>query len=433
MPNLAIWSRHCKLISIIALALAAFFISVSTSLMIIFFIVGCISFWLAGNWQENFRLIKHHPLSYWICALLFLFILGSFHSIGSRLDILHTLLRYSKFIFFLLLLPIFIQSKNQRIVLNAFLIGAIFMIFMSYCKIFGMPIFNHYYDPTCAFQDHIQTSWEVALTVFILAHRLLDPISYRWKIIFSFIIISFCYYLFVYNIGRSGLLLFGFLFILFCFQRMPWRLMLLACIAFLIAIGFTYHYSTNFKNLIRIAHEHTQEYLTHQPAAEETSEGLRLSFWKHTLQLIDKHPLVGTGTGSFDKAYLQFAGFAPLTTNPHNEYLLFGVQFGLVGIIFLIVWFTYLAFLTNRIPSDMKFIAQGILASYIIGCLFNSWLHDTVHSYSFILLFALLYNRLLSIPVKENKIAFSFRKNLKELAPTFIAHAMQLLSPRRPS
>lgn len=405
MSILTTWSRNCEKFSVLALSLAAFFISVSTSLMTLFFIIGGLTFWLSGNWQEKRRIIWQHPITYWVIALLFLFIMGIFYSSGSRLDIFSMFFRYSKFIFFLFLLPIFIPPKNQLMVLNAFLAGAIFMVLMSFCKIFGMPILNAHLDPNCAFQGHIQTSWEVALTVFILAHRLLDPISYRFKFAYGVVIISFCYYLFFFNTGRSGLVLFGVLFILFCFQRMPWRFIVLSMLAFLIAIGFTYHYSANFKNLIIAAAEHTHEYENHQQVAMKTSEGIRLSFWKHTLQLIYQHPFIGTGTGSFVKAYQQFAGYTPLTSNPHSEYLLFGVQFGAIGIIFLVIWFTYLAFLTKRIEPEMRYTAQIILTSYIFGCAFNSWLHDSVHSYSFVLFLALLYARLL--PVNEIKNAFN--------------------------
>jgi O-antigen ligase len=168
---------------------------------------------------------------------------------------------------------------------------------------------------------------------------------------------------------------------------------------------------------VLVAVQHTQEYENHKQTAMETSEGLRLSFWKHTIELISQHPFIGTGTGSFTKAYQQFAGFTPLTTNPHSEYLLFGVQFGAAGIIFLLVWFTYLAFLTTRIDSNMKFIAQIILASYIIGCMFNSWLHDSVHSYSFVLLLGLLYAKL--TPANENKSAVITPQNPNQFDAVF--------------
>ncbi len=72
-----------------------------------------------------------------------------------------------------------------------------------------------------------------------------------------------------------------------------------------------------------------------------TSSGARLNFWHRSLQSIAENPWRGTGVGSWNhefnrqelrhspKALFRIAG------NPHQEYLLWGVELGVPGIVLL--------------------------------------------------------------------------------------------------
>src|SRR5206468_7046997 len=62
---------------------------------------------------------------------------------------------------------------------------------------------------------------------------------------------------------------------------------------------------------------------------------LRMQFYRGSLALIQRHPIFGTGTGSFERVYNQHAAAnnQVLTSNPHNEYLMIGMQTGLVGLL----------------------------------------------------------------------------------------------------
>jgi O-antigen ligase len=76
-----------------------------------------------------------------------------------------------------------------------------------------------------------------------------------------------------------------------------------------------------------------------QPArAASTSVGLRLEFYRNSLQILRDLPIAGVGTGGFASAYRnQVAGSNQrATSNPHNEYLNIGVQVGVVGLVALL-------------------------------------------------------------------------------------------------
>ena len=146
MLTLQTWQSRCEWAAYISIALAAFFIPISTSLLTLFLYLGTILYWCSGNWYTKWQSFKNHPLTYWVVALILLYLLGSVYSSGSLSDISHTLLRYSKFAFIPLLLPLFTDDKKQTTILNAFIAGVVFSVIMSFFKIFGVPIINQSFD-----------------------------------------------------------------------------------------------------------------------------------------------------------------------------------------------------------------------------------------------------------------------------------------------
>ena len=217
------------------------------------------------------------------------------------------------------------------------------------------------------------------------------------------LIVFLCVYLFGFNTGRSGLLLFAVLLIVFFGQRFSFKFLFVGLFAVVLLFGAAYQFSSNFRNLFATAKQHISDYQKNNQNnqyLEETSESLRLQFWTNSITLIKSHPWLGTGTGSFTKEYLQFP-VVTSTNNPHNEYLLFGVQFGIFGLLFLLAWFAYLLYLTKFLQPAIKYSAQVFILSYIIGCLFNSWLHDAVNGYAFALMTAMFYARLINFRGKS--------------------------------
>jgi O-antigen ligase len=110
-----------------------------------------------------------------------------------------------------------------------------------------------------------------------------------------------------------------------------------------------------------------------------SSSGLRMGFYKNCIQLIEKHPILGVGTGAFKSEYRDQIGNIEglqATSNPHNQYLLVGVETGLIGL------FVFLGFLfsgwriSSRLTLENVYLTQGLVVLFSLGCLFNSLLFD---------------------------------------------------------
>ncbi|MGE3920453.1 MAG: O-antigen ligase family protein [Gammaproteobacteria bacterium] len=388
------WQNYCEKFAGFTIILAAFFLSFSTSLMIMFFLLSIASYWLAGSYHHKIKYVIHHPLTYWSLGFLALFLLGTTYSSATWGESFYTLKQYLRLFLLPMLLPLFLTESNSNRALNAFLIGAAIMVALSYLKILGYFSYFHQPNPNSAFLDHINTSLIVAISIFILIYKLTE-VKQRANKLFVLSLIGFeVTYLFLFNTGRSGLVLLFILFSIFLYQKLTKGKFLLGMLIFILSMLGVFTISKNFSDIIKLAHEHTAAYITHKELKMPTSEGERLTFWKNSIRLFEKHPMFGTGTGSFEIEYSKIAGNSLKTDNPHNQYLYFAVQFGILGVIILIAWFFYLLYISRYIPNNLRYIIQGVIISFIIGCFFNSWLKDAVPGQLFMFFLAMGFTRL---------------------------------------
>lgn len=133
-----------------------------------------------------------------------------------------------------------------------------------------------------------------------------------------------------------------------------------------------------------------------QPNHEDinSSTGTRLNFYYNAVLLVVKHPLIGVGTGGFERAFTeQIHGTNLVTTlNPHNEYLLITVQTGVIGLALLLYLFYTLwrcaPLLGTAFEQDA---ARGLVLAYMVNCAFNSALHDHADGLFFAFMSAVLF------------------------------------------
>lgn len=114
-----------------------------------------------------------------------------------------------------------------------------------------------------------------------------------------------------------------------------------------------------------------------------SSSGIRLHLWHRSIQAIQQHPISGTGVGSW---YIQFnqlekevnPNHQDITGNPHQEFLMWGVELGLPGMLLLatVIFCMYLDSLNMSKP--IRRAMQITLASLVVSCLFNSSLYDAL-------------------------------------------------------
>jgi O-antigen ligase len=161
----------------------------------------------------------------------------------------------------------------------------------------------------------------------------------------------------------------------------------------LIVVAIVALSSSGFQSRVREVVQESQAYSRAGDAS--TSSGLRLDFWKRSIQAISERPLQGFGVGSWNLEYLRLSdGKPPMgqaqLRNPHQEYLLWGVELGLPGVALLLAVLLSLYRDAGTLAPDVGHALKSLLVAGAIACLFNSALFDAVIGDYFCVLWGLL-------------------------------------------
>ena len=130
--------------------------------------------------------------------------------------------------------------------------------------------------------------------------------------------------------------------------------------------------STTVRQRISQGVTETEHYKT---KAEATSMGLRMALWSNTIELIKERPILGYGSGSFEKAYSAKIANDPawektITHDPHNQFLKITAEQGVIG---LIVFLSIIISAFLQKPSLVFYIlGLGVLIAWCGNSLFSS-------------------------------------------------------------
>jgi O-antigen ligase len=122
-----------------------------------------------------------------------------------------------------------------------------------------------------------------------------------------------------------------------------------------------------------------QEITQFETQNKVTSMGLRYEYYRRSIELIAHRPFYGYGAGSVRTEFerLQSANAGAnfvMIGNPHNEFLLMGVQLGVVGVALLVALFITLALECSQLAAPERGVAIGYLFAFALGCCANSLL-----------------------------------------------------------
>ena len=120
------------------------------------------------------------------------------------------------------------------------------------------------------------------------------------------------------------------------------------------------------------------------------SSGLRLGFWRVTLDIVKHNPILGTGMGTWADEYRKYVVSTSNTPkiaasggNPHQEYLLMASQLGLLGLALFVAWLGRCAVASRHLQRNERVAAQSLLVAFTVGSFFNSTLFDSATGHFF--------------------------------------------------
>jgi len=364
----------------------------STSLSTIISVLLALLWLLSGQLKQMPVTLKRNPVAAWSLLLFLSFIIGLCYGDANYSEALSMLSKYTELLF-IPIVTIFLSAERSRNWANkAFILSSVLILVISYLMYFGVLDLNHQGDP--AFKSRITHSIFISFFGFYCAHKAYDGIAY--KKLYWLMFIACAYNLFFIVEGRTGQLIAVALVLLFAVQRFTKRGILLAVFVVGLLMLLFLNYSdkaTRFnEGVINI-----QSDLKPGPEQAQTSMGQRYMFWRYSLKLIAEKPFFGHGTGSFAKEYERIASNETMMTkNPHNEFLMVGVQLGIVGLFIYLGFLASQFYVSNSLLHQEKFVAQGLLLTLIITSMFNTPIMDHTEGHWFLMMIALSFSSLSS-------------------------------------
>ncbi len=374
-----------------AMAVATgFVIPISTNLTNIFLFLVLL-FWIAsGDYREKYTAIRTNPIALLSLSFFLLFVVGLSYSEAPILEMGEGLGKYRKWLYVVLLMPLFTDARWQRAGIYAFLAAMLVTLVASYLGAFGVvELYKNIPGGYEIFKSRITQNFLMAFAIYLFAIEAIRNRKLRWVYV-SVILLALYNMLFLVH-GRTGYLILVALIGLLMYQQFKWRGLGYAILLVLALGTLAYYVSDGLRQRIDEFPSDIQDYMDDRE--KKTPVGYRLDFYKNSITLISRHPILGTGTGSFKSQYREIAKEKGTfsSANPHNEYINITVQLGLVGLaLFLYLLYTQWR-LSEKLGPDFSRQAQGLILAFAVGSLFNSLLLDFTEGHFYVYFTALFY------------------------------------------
>ncbi len=353
--------------------------------------------WLiGGDFKKKWERIKSNEAAIAIILFFLLHFIGLIYSSDLKTGLFDVIKREVILLFMPIILSV-IREEYIKKALNAFL-AAMFISeiisYLLYFEILTVPWRKHAssIDPN-PFMSHISYSPLLAFAVILLLHRIFhEKASRPLKILYTIFMVTMSLNIFISG-GRAGQI--GFMVILLFYLayefRTEFKKMLLLLATAVAGIVLVFFLNKPFHDRMMLAYHNASNF----HANPHTSVGLRINWAINSMELIKEKPLIGFGTGSFKKEYKrineQKSPEVKSTGHPHNFYIFTLVQFGIVGLLFLLAIFFTLAKIAYRTDDGYRGVRYVFILLFLTIMLSDSYLLGHYTTLFFAYVAALLF------------------------------------------
>ena len=342
----------------------------------------------AGGYKAHWQRWRVHPFAIatlLLCAVIFL---GISYSNAPMDEIVRALKKYSRLLYAPIAIAVLIDGRWRRRALLAWMAAMLLTLVLSYVHaVWAFPLARATREQELSdhfiFKHHITQNVMMsvfAVAAFAEAWRLRARTDGRWRIyVWMLVALAAAVNVLFFVWGRTGYLtLFVNLVVVavvaFVAARDS-RLMTIA--AALMALALTAAFMSD--SLHQRFNAAVSEVESSQERGIATSMGQRLEYASKSVDLIKVRPILGWGTGSYAMEYCRIAASPAWcklgSYNPHNQFLFFAVQFGVLGVLGLAVWLVTAGMSMRRLPICEQLVGYSVLATLVVHSLLDSPLY----------------------------------------------------------
>jgi O-antigen ligase len=298
-------------------------------------------------------------------------ILATLYGPASWWDALLAVFGWRRMLLVWLAAALFFDHPSKRLVLAVTVVTCLIGALVSFATFASDVPLTWRLGPGIVFHDYAVQGAAFSLAAIACVAALLRPAAFAGdRLLGNQVVMAGIFVLLVADVvfilwGRSG----AFAIVLMIGATVAflaggtWRRKALAGLAVLACGAVVLLASPHVRSRVADA---VQEIATVDQASAGTPLGVRVVYWRNTLRIIADHPVLGVGTGGFQRAYAQYvrgvAGWQGNETgDPHNQYLKFQAEQGILGLAafaFFICW-------TFRCPVPQPW--RALAAAALIG------------------------------------------------------------------
>lgn len=372
---------------------------------------------VAGQYRKRWVAIRNHPITLPALGMYGLVVLGIAYSPADWAQIANHLNKYSKFLILLVCTSLLTDALWRERCRKAFMYAMTFVVMSTYANIWFQlpwsvtqtPGWGH--DHTVV-KDYIFQGICTALFVLMAWSEAVSaprrPMRFFWGVLGLLAGLS-CLYLLN---GRTGMLALGGALTVYVLTLSRSRVRWMAVAGTSILAMLLVTVPGVGKNKLQEAWVDVQRYQEQakpgQLTIDQASTGARLMMWTLSIQEISKRPLLGAGTASYHglaESRLQDPGACAVAcVHPHNQFLFFGVEYGLLGILMFGLYFLRAAQHALRLAPLLKATTLGFLAIFMVDSLVHGsmWLSGEQHLFTYMLALWMAYPAADRLPADQS-------------------------------
>jgi len=357
------------------LVLYAFLLPISQTIKSTVFIFMIILFFIRGDIKKHLKFALSNSVVRAFVYLFLLYLIGLLWTSNLHEGIVW--LKSVKYGLYLIVFYVIVDGRYIDKVISAFILGMLVSELTSYAMMFGiMPwkleiggiLFYTAFavgDPS-PFLHHIHYGVALSFTVLLLGQKIFFSKQNVWlKAFMSLFMLTATTNIFITG-GRTGYVTFMFLILILSVIYL--KKYAFIGISILVLVFFiAYKSSPIFEHKVVQTQSSIEKVLSLTPNYN-TSLGTRIGLYKYGLEVFEKHPIFGVGTGdSMDEIYkVTPKKWTGIHSQPHehNQFLSVAVKFGIIGLLVLLNVF-YQIFRYKQEEKDLRFIQ--IFATLAVG------------------------------------------------------------------
>ncbi len=359
-----------------------------------------IAWLLAGQFKTRWQTVQNNPITLPALMLYGLVILGTTYSPASGTEMLQPLNKYSKFLFVLMAITLLQDETWRQRCWRAFGYAMLFTLASVYANIwFDLPwsvTHNQGWgvDHT-VFKDYIAQGIMMSLFVLLCIHYCLQATQRTWRLLWGALAVLALLSITHLSAGRtaylalfSSLALYG---ISRITSRKKWLIMSLAGAMALLLVTSSATLSQRVHSVVTEAQLFMSGSKDGSTQHMTTSTGARLAMWQLSVEHIQQQPVLGSGTGSYrhiaKQAFSDPAVCAIACVHPHNQFLFFGVEYGLLGLAAYLFYFYRPYRFASTLSTPNKALLLGFLGIFFVDSMVHGamWLAVESHYFTFMM------------------------------------------------